>query len=680
MASQLRPKSRVLRLFRLNKRSNNSNENENDRITKGSKDQFAATNVGDDQSDKTHENTEIFSTSSATSSLISSDHEEEQNDPFALEDDPYVDVRELLEELSRRDRSRYASHDDCNTNKNSTNNTHQITDGIHGSRKHAKQPENRAIELPIFAAYTTYFGYAVLILCGHIRDIFAKIIGQGRYVRNTQNSLYPSDNLRLYGPLLSSWENFYTRRLYHRIQDCFNRPIASNPGVNIHVLERVSDDGNKTLTLLGNLQDLDDDRQRFEYTDTIVGNPKKSYFIEAGNIDQNENGSDGKQAGRRVARVCLNLGSYNYLGFADNWKETCGVEVLNSLKDFPISNSSCRNEYGTTKLHREVEEVVARFLNKEDALTLNMGFNTNCTTIPALTSRGDLLISDEFNHTSIVNGARSSGAAIRIFRHNDTKHLEDILRQAIIMGRPRTRRPWNKIMVIVEGIYSMEGEYCDLSNVVRVCKKFGAYVYLDEAHSIGAMGPTGRGCAEYCGVDTADIDIMMGTFTKSFAGMGGYIAGSKDVISFLRRRCAGSAYHNSLSPAVCQQVISSFKVVMGEDGTNIGKKKIQALRDNSNYFRMRLQDMGLQVLGHYDSPIIPVMIYNPTKIAAFSRECFKRGLAVVVVGFPAVPILESRARFCISAGHKREQLDRALEDIEEIADILKLRYNSSTFG
>merc|ERR1719491_1285723 len=591
MASQLRPKSRVLRLFRLNKRSNNSN-----------------------------------------------------------------------------------------ANKNSTNNTHQITDGIHGSRKHAKQPENRAIELPIFAAYTTYFGYAVLILCGHIRDIFAKIIGQGRYVRNTQNSLYPSDNLRLYGPLLSSWENFYTRRLYHRIQDCFNRPIASNPGVNIHVLERVSDDGNKTLTLLGNLQDLDDDRQRFEYTDTIVGNPKKSYFIEAGNIDQNENGSDGKQAGRRVARACLNLGSYNYLGFADDWKLTCRDDVLDSLNDLPISNSSCRNEFGTTKLHREVEEVVARFLNKEDALVLNMGFNTNCTTIPALTSRGDLLVSDELNHTSIVNGARASGAAIRIFRHNDTKHLEDILREAIIMGRPRTRRPWNKIVVFVEGIYSMEGEYCDLTNVVRVCKKFGAYIYLDEAHSIGAMGQTGRGCTEYCGVDTDDIDIMMGTFTKSFGGMGGYIAGSKDVISFLRRRCAGSSCHNSLSPAVCQQVLSSFKVVMGEDGTNIGRKKIQALRDNSNYFRMSLEGMGLHVLGHYDSPIVPVMPYNPTKIAAFSRECYKRGLAVVVVGFPAVPILESRARFCISAGHTREQLDCALKEIEEVTDILKLRYATSTFG
>lgn len=669
MVSYLRPKSRVRRLLGLNKRSNVDDKSEDQR---GNKNVNSKRNAFDDQTDDTHETVEILSTSSATSSLISSNQEEE-NDPFALQDDPYADVRDRLEKLSRRDRNRYASHDDhVGHDDNKTGDFQSRED------ENRRQPENHAIELPAFAAYTTYFGYAVLILCGHIRDLFAKLLGQGRYLRDTDNSPYVSDDLRWYAPLLSSWENFYTRRLYHRIQDCFNRPIASNPGANIQVLERVSTDGNKTMSLLGALQDLDNDRQRSEYTDPKVGNRKKSHFLEATNLYHDKHGSEDQRG--RVARTCLNLGSYNYLGFADDWKLTCRDDVLASLNDLPISNSSCRNEFGTTKLHREVEEVVARFLNKEDALVLNMGFNTNCTTIPALTCRGDLLISDELNHTSIVNGARSSGAAIRIFRHNDTEHLEDILRQAIIMGRPRTRRPWNKIMVIVEGIYSMEGEYCDLKNVVRVCKKFGAYIYLDEAHSIGAMGPTGRGCAEYCGVNTCDIDIMMGTFTKSFGGMGGYIAGSKDVISFLRRRCAGSSYHNSLSPAVCQQVLSSFKVVMGEDGTNIGRKKIQGLRDNSNYFRMRLQGMGLHVLGHYDSPIMPVMLYNPTKIAAFSRECYKRGLAVVVVGFPAVPILESRARFCISAGHTREQLDCALEEIEEVADILKMRYATSIFG
>lgn len=119
---------------------------------------------------------------------------------------------------------------------------------------------------------------------------------------------------------------------------------------------------------------------------------------------------------------------------------------------------------------------------------------------------------------------------------------------------------------------------------------------------------------------------------------------------------------------------------MGEDGTDIGKAKLRSLRDNSNYFRMGLSDMGLHVLGHYDSPIMPVMLYNPTKIAAFSRECLKRGLAVVVVGFPAVPLLRGRARFCISAGHTRQDLDRALKEIDEIASILKLRYSQSTFG
>lgn len=436
------------------------------------------------------------------------------------EDDPYADVRDRLEELSARDRARYANHSSAADSEESQEPKH-----------------HEEVELPLFAAYTTYLGYAVLIFCGHVRDLLAKIFGHGRYLR--RKTPYNSDNLQFYAPLLKSWENFYTRRLYHRIQDCFNRPIASNPGATIQVLERVSDDGNKTLHLMGTMIDLDNDKQREEYS-------RSSHFV--------------KVSEDRVARQCLNLGSYNYLGFADDWNITCKDDVLKSLENLPISNSSCRNEFGTTVLHRQVEETVARFLGKDDALCLNMGFNTNCTTIPALVGNGDLLISDELNHTSIVNGARASGAAIRIFRHNDSNHLAEILKEAIIMGRPRTRRPWNKILVIVEGIYSMEGEYCDLVNVTKVCKKYGAYVYLDEAHSIGAMGPSGRGCAEYCGVDTADIDVMMGTFTKSFGGMGGYIAGSKATIAYLRRRCAGSAYHNSLSPVVCQQVISSFKV------------------------------------------------------------------------------------------------------------------------
>jgi serine palmitoyltransferase len=447
---------------------------------------------------------------SSTSSGIASDTDSSDDNNPSL--DPYADVRDKLEALSARDKAEFAFH--------------KQTDGVHG------EPT-----IPTFAAVTTYLGYAVLIVCGHIRDIFARLFQRGRYVRRT--SQYPSDDVTLFAPLLKSWENFYTRRLYHRIQDCFNRPIASSPGTRIQVLERVSRDGNKTMDILGPLDNLETIQQKTVYT-------SGSHFVALDND--------------RVARSCLNLGSYNYLGFADDWDVTCRKDVVGSLEALPVSMSSSSMEFGTTKLHRKVEQLVASFLGKEDALCLNMGFNTNATTIPALVTQGDLIISDALNHTSIVNGARGSGAAIRTFRHNDTSQLEEILREAIIMGRPRTRRPWNKILVIVEGIYSMEGEYCDLRKVVNVSKKYGAYVYLDEAHSVGAMGPTGRGCAEYTGVDTADIDIMMGTFTKSFGGMGGYIAGSKEVISFLRQKCAGSTYHNALSPVVCQQIISSFQV------------------------------------------------------------------------------------------------------------------------
>jgi len=433
--------------------------------------------------------------------------------------DPYADVRDELEALAERDRNVFARHFEDS---------------------HFHEPT-----IPSFAAFTTYLGYTVLILCGHVRDILARVFRCGRYVRG--HSDYPSDDLRDYAPLLKSWENFYTRRLYHRIQDCFNRPIASNPGANILVLERVSRDGNKTMELLGSLQQLESPQQEELY--------KSGAYFDTCND--------------RVVRQCLNLGSYNYLGFADDWHETCRADVMSSLNRLPVSSSSSRAEFGTTTLHRQVEQLVSRFLEKEDTMVLNMGFNTNATVIPALVSHGDLLISDQLNHTSIVNGARASGAAIRTFPHNDISNLDDILKEAIVLGQPRTRRPWGKIMVIVEGIYSMEGEYCDLRNIVQVAKKYGAYVYLDEAHSIGAMGPTGRGCTEYTGVDTADIDVMMGTFTKSFGGMGGYISASRNVIAHLRKTCAGSAYHNSLSPVVCQQIITSLKVCCGGGGWTV---------------------------------------------------------------------------------------------------------------
>lgn len=203
---------------------------------------------------------------------------------------------------------------------------------------------------------------------------------------------------------------------------------------------------------------------------------------------------------------------------------------------------------------------------------------------------------------------------------------------------------------------------------------------MDEAHSIGAMGATGRGVTEHCNVEPADVAIMMGTFTKSFGGMGGYIAADKAVTDHLRISCSGSMSHNAMSPVVCQQIITALKVIMGQHAGGLGREKLLALKQNSNFFRQKCLDIGLHVYGDFDSPIIPILLYNPTKIIAFSRECFKRGLAVVVVGFPATPVVLSRCRFCVSAGHSQKDLEYAVQQIAEVAKLLKIRYALSSYG
>lgn len=235
-------------------------------------------------------------------------------------------------------------------------------------------------------------------------------------------------------------------------------------------------------------------------------------------------------------------------------------------------------------------------------------------------------------------------------------------------------------MIMVEGIYSMEGEICDLKAIVAIAKKYKAYLYVDEAHSIGALGKTGRGICEYTGVNPEDIDVLMGTFTKSFAGMGGYIAGSKKLINKLRKTSVGSMYATALSPIVAAQILTSFNIILGRDGRDIGQAKIAQLRENGNYFRKRLTEMGVEILGDPDSPVVPIMLYAPCKVAAFSRECFDRNVAVVTVGFPATSLTMARVRFCVSASHTRASLDEALEALEQVIVKCRIRYRSNFFG
>ncbi|GJS49252.1 long chain base biosynthesis protein 2a [Tanacetum coccineum] len=454
-----------------------------------------------------------------------------------------------------------------------------------------------------------------------LREVISEAVDGGNY-SNVQgyDLLYMG-----YAPICLGLEDFYIRRLYHRVQDCFQRPISSPPDAWFDVMERVSNDNNKTL--------------------------KRT---------------------QKVSR-CLNLGSYNYLGFAAP-DEYCTPRVIQSLEKYFASTCGSRVEGGTTALHAELEEAVAKFVGKPAALVTGMGYVTNSAILPVLIGKGGLIISDSLNHNSIVNGARGSGATVGVFQHNTPCHLEKVLREYIAAGQPRKNRPWKKTIVVIEGIYSMEGEFCKLPEIISICKKYKAYVYMDEAHSIGAVGKSGRGVCELLGVDTADVDIMMGTFSKSFGSCGGYIAGSKELIQYLKHTCPAHLYGTSISPPAAQQIISSIKVILGEDGSSRGAQKLAKVRENSNYFRSELKKLGFEVLGDDDSPVMPIMLYNVAKLPAFSRECLKWNLAVVTVGFPATPLLLGRARICISAAHTRDDMMKALEVISRVGDMVGIKY------
>jgi len=310
-------------------------------------------------------------------------------------------------------------------------------------------------------------------------------------------------------------------------------------------------------------------------------------------------------------------------------------------------------------------------------MIFGMGFATNTTNIPLLAGPGTLVISDSLNHASLVVVCRASGASCEVFRHNDLKSLGNIIIKMIRRGqdpKSKTRVPWKKILIIVEGIYSMEGEILRLPEIIALKKKYKCYLYVDEAHSIGALGKNARGICDYWGVDPGDVDILMGTFTKSFGAVGGYISGSKELIRYLRRTSFSSIYDTSMSAPCAQMILSVLKIIMGKDGTDEGQKRIRALRDNSIFFRQKLKEAGFRILGGYDSPVIPLLLYHPCKIYAFSNECLEKNIAVVVVGFPATSLLSSRARFCVSAAHTREQLEKAVKSITHVGRQLMLFY------
>ncbi|XP_050737145.1 serine palmitoyltransferase 2-like isoform X3 [Eriocheir sinensis] len=476
-----------------------------------------------------------------------------------------------------------------------------------------KRAFHKEEECSLFVAFFTFLSYGVLLMLGYIREFFVPVTTKEK-------------NREGYVPLYIGFESFYTRNVYRRIQDCWNRAIASVPGAEIDLLERYTPD--------------------YGWTMKVTGKKLK----------------------------CINAGSYNYLGFAEN-NGPCHDTSCETTKAVGITTSSPRLELGTLEIHKKLETLVTEFLGVEDAITFGMGFATNVLNLPSLLGPGCLVLSDEFNHASLILGLRLSGATVKVFQHNNANDLERKLREALIHGHPRTRRPWKKAMIVVEGIYSMEGSICDLPGFIRIKKKYKTYLYVDEAHSIGALGPRGGGVVDYYGVDPKDVDIHMGTFTKSFGAAGGYIAGSKDLINHLRVYSHAQSYAASMPPPVAQQIITSMSIIMGKDGTGEGRRRIQQLARNVKYFRQRLRQMGFIVYGHDDSPVVPLLLYLIPKITMFVRELTKRGVAGVGVGFPATKITGGRMRFCLSAAHTKEMLDKILQEVDFVGDMCSCKYS-----
>ncbi|XP_048480293.1 serine palmitoyltransferase 2 [Plutella xylostella] len=449
----------------------------------------------------------------------------------------------------------------------------------------------------------TQIGFLILMILGYLNQLlFTPKVARER-------------NREGYAPLYNPFEQFFSRYVYRRVRHCFNRPITSAPAAEVTVKEWTTSDYNWS----------------FQFT--------------------------GKE------RRCVNLGSYNYLGFASGTGE-CAEAAAAATRRHGLSLCSPRAELGQCELHVDLERTTAEFFGVESAIVFGMGFATNSLALPGLLGEGDLVLSDENNHASLILGLRLSRVKVRVFKHNDMRHLERLARRAVAEGK------WKKIVIVVEGIYSMEGSIVPLPAIMALKKKYNLYLYLDEAHSIGAMGPRGRGVTDYWGVDARDVDILMGTFTKSFGAAGGYIAGSHRLTSWLRAHGHAHGYAHSMAPAVAAQILTSMRAL----DTPPGRARVATLRDNTRHFRQRLRSMGILTFGHDDSPVVPMLVYTFSKMVCTVERLTERSLATVGVGFPATPLNKARIRFCLSAAHTRAQLDQCLDAIDDIADELGLRY------
>jgi glycine C-acetyltransferase len=347
--------------------------------------------------------------------------------------------------------------------------------------------------------------------------------------------------------------------------------------------------------------------------------------------------------GKKVLNLCSN----NYLGFANDPRLKLAAQ--NAIEQFGVGPAAVRSIAGTTVLHTELEKKLARFKRVEATISFQSGFNSNIATIPALVGKEDLIFSDELNHASIIDGCRLSGAPIIRYDHCNPASLEQKLKE-----NPAGRRA----LIITDGVFSMDGDIAPLPPLVELAEKYGAMLMVDDAHGEGVLGDGGRGAVDHFHMH-GRVDVEIGTLSKAFGVVGGFVAGKGIVIEHLRQKGRPFLFSSALTPADVAACSAAVDILESSDDL------VQKLWSNTRYFKDRMRKAGFDT-GRSETPITPVMLGEAKTAQEFSRRMFDEGVFAMAIGFPTVAIGKARIRAMISATHSEQDLDYGVEKFIQI--------------
>ncbi|MFC6591932.1 glycine C-acetyltransferase [Deinococcus lacus] len=339
----------------------------------------------------------------------------------------------------------------------------------------------------------------------------------------------------------------------------------------------------------------------------------------------------------------INLASNNYLGFADH--PALKEKAAAYLREWGAGAGAVRGIAGTLQIHEDFERQLAEFKHTGSALVLHSGFATNQGVLGALLQEGDLVVSDELNHASIIDGLRLTKATKKIFKHADIMDLERVLQENDTDGLK---------LVVTDGVFSMDGDIAPLDKIVEVARRYGAVTYVDDAHGSGVLGADGRGTVHHFGLEHADDVIQVGTLSKAWGGVGGYAAGHADLRELLINRARPFLFSTAQPPAVVGALSAALEVVRRDPSL------MQRLWDNARYFKAGIESLGFDHLGS-QTPITPVIFGEAPAAFEASRLLLERGIFATGIGFPTVPMGKARIRNIVTAEHTRDDLDKALE-------------------